>query len=124
MTIKFDFARKTKPTGSSLYDKGVYPPEFNEEFKAYIRKRDGHVCALCDEKKPLDVHHINYTKYTVKVNCISLCRECHDLVHEARWYNHSLRVMWSGYLYQITIIREKIETREQLYQAWRQPNAA
>lgn len=122
MSIQFDFARKTKPTGS-LYEKGVYPPEFNDEFKEYIRQRDGYVCALCDEKRPLDVHHLNYTKYTVKINCISLCRECHDIVHEAQWWQHSLRTMWATYFYRITQIREGIKTNAQLAAAWRQTNA-
>lgn len=120
MTFTFDLAR-AKPKGS-LYDKGVYPPEFNDEFKAYIRKRDDYECALCPTGgDTLDVHHINYTKYTVKVNCISLCRECHEIVHSDRslWFRH----MFSSHLYAIVLQRENIKNSEQLRIAWSQSNA-
>lgn len=63
-----------------------YPPEFNEEFKEMIRKRDKNICAGCRRKmEKLDIHHIDYTKYTVPENCISLCRECHTYLHSLSW---------------------------------------
>lgn len=61
-----------------------YPPEFNETFKKYIRTRDKYLCALCQLRLRLDVHHIDYNRYhTVKSNCISLCRECHTQIHRS-----------------------------------------
>lgn len=61
-----------------------YPPEFNDEFKKYIRKRDKYLCAICSIRARLDVHHIDYNRYhTVKSNCISLCRSCHTIIHQS-----------------------------------------
>lgn len=59
-----------------------YPPEFNNAFKKYIRTRDKYVCCICQLRLRLDVHHIDYNRYhTVKSNCISVCRECHKMIH-------------------------------------------
>lgn len=66
--------------GFKLY----YPPEFNEEFKRYVRQRDGYLCSICHARVRLDVHHIDYNRFhTVTANCISLCRTCHELVHRS-----------------------------------------
>lgn len=115
----FDFKRKTQPTDAfSFLRKGVYPPEFNDTFKEYIRLRDNYTCALCFAKSySLDVHHINYTKYTVKVNCISLCRNCHNMVH-ARSKEERYRVAME--LYVLTKERENVRTVEEIHEAWNQ----
>ena len=124
MSIKFSMKRSTRPapTQQELYRKGVYPPEFNNEFKASIRKRDGYRCTLCLQTEgqlghSLDIHHINYTKYTVRVNCISLCRECHELVHSRR--DAAFRAEWAGKLYRIACQRERLRTRQDYVDAWR-----
>lgn len=119
MSISFSFKRQAKATGS-LYDKGVYPPAFSEEFKESIRERDGRCCAICGvtEQKlghHLDVHHINYTKYTVRVNCISLCRECHTTVHNN---HHGQQYRYKEGLYRIACEREHVVTLEDFNRAW------
>ena len=80
-----------------------YPPEFDDEFKRAIRKRDGYKCALCNQFKRLDVHHIDYTKRTVKTNCIGLCRECHFALHRSNWLN---KVLVKNQLHQLAVQRE------------------
>lgn len=84
------FSLNRQRSHGSLFDKGVYPADFTEDFKQYIRKRDKDRCSICGRKrKPrehnLDVHHINFRKETDKRNCISLCRGCHNEVHRQRW---------------------------------------
>lgn len=105
-------------TGRSFYDKGVYPDDFTDEFKEYIRKRDGNRCSICGHKKKprepeLDVHHINYRKNTRKTNCIALCRDCHTVVH----FDHGWRWRdwWRFRLYCLAQHREK-EVRMALVQ--------
>lgn len=61
----------------------AYPKEFNIELKQLIRKRDKFKCKLCKKsqkqnKRKLDIHHIDYNKHNNKPeNLISLCRVCH-----------------------------------------------
>jgi hypothetical protein len=81
-----------------------YPPEFDENFKREIRKRDGLCCAICHTKARLDVHHIDYRKYhTTRFNCISLCRDCHQMIHRSAWV---VRQEWKYKLWKITAERE------------------
>ena len=48
-----------------------YPPEFSEELKESIRKRDNNLCRLC---RKLPVHHIDYDKKNCNIkNLITLC---------------------------------------------------
>lgn len=94
----------------SLYEKGVYPDSFNDDFKRYIRKRDKDRCAICGHgRKPreprLDVHHINYRKNTDKRNCIALCRKCHTAIHKHYWQ----RTYWYTCLNRIVLHREKVK---------------
>lgn len=103
-----NFSLQRAPKGKSLYSKGVYPPEFSDEFKKRVRDRDGNRCSIhtCGKTRrqlgqELDVHHIDYTKYTVEGNCISLCRECHKQVHRVR----SERYTWMVYFRKIVIAR-------------------
>lgn len=82
-----------------------YPPEFNEEFKRYIRKRDRMVCSNCHRRARLDVHHIDYNRYnTVRSNCISLCRECHRVIHHCTWIE---KHRWKYILWQLAAERER-----------------
>lgn len=124
MSIAFSLERKTRST-ASLYNRGVYPPAFSEEFKESVRERDGRCCALCavsEERlgQHLNVHHINYTKYTVGVNCISLCRACHEAVHNCRNTSSDFKQN----LYRLALRREGVETMEQLIEAWREEEHA
>src|SRR5688500_12753233 len=84
-----------------------YPPEFNDEFKKYIRTRDGYVCSnpKCGKRIRLDVHHIDYNRYnTTKANCISLCRDCHKIIHASAW---AAKQDWKHRLWEIAAKRER-----------------
>ncbi|RZN62187.1 MAG: hypothetical protein EF811_03460 [Methanonatronarchaeia archaeon] len=62
-----------------------YGTEFNEELKEQIRERDEYCCVLCggsSDGRELSVHHIDRDKTNNSMsNLISLCRSCHQLVH-------------------------------------------
>lgn len=101
--------RKYRKKSSVGYTKKeiYYPPEFNVEFKRYIRKRDGYVCSNpeCGRRLRLDVHHIDYNRFnTVKNNCISLCRDCHEMIHKSSW---EIKYAWKIKLLLIAAKREK-----------------
>jgi hypothetical protein len=84
-----------------------YPPEFSIEFKRYIRERDGYLCSnpACRRKLRLDVHHIDYNRYnTTKENCISLCRNCHVMIHQSSW---AAKHTWKNTLWEIAAKRER-----------------
>lgn len=84
-----------------------YPPEFSAEFKRYIRSRDGYVCSnpSCGRRLRLDVHHIDYNRYnTIKENCISLCRDCHRMIHQSSW---TAKHSWKIILWEIAAQRER-----------------
>lgn len=104
--LEFSLQRKR---GTSLFDKGVYPDSFNDQFKSDIRIRDKNRCAICGHKKKpkeheLDVHHINFRKDTDRRNCIALCRKCHRCVHKNFWQ----RSYWWGRLHALVLHREKV----------------
>jgi len=77
-----------------------YSPEFNDQLKDKIRKRDEHRCQLCfkhqnelrnqnNKSYKLIVHHINLNKNNNNSdNLISLCRECHLKIH----YNNQINI--------------------------------
>jgi hypothetical protein len=60
-----------------------YTPDWTEDLKDSIRKRDGYRCSICslsqdDQGRKLDVHHIDYDKTNCDPdNLISLCDSCH-----------------------------------------------
>lgn len=67
-----------------------YSRDFNNKLKKLIRKRDHHICQLCNKTKrknreSLSVHHIDYDKKNSKPrNLISLCRQCNTEVNNDR----------------------------------------
>ena len=73
-----------------------YGLEFNEDLKEVIRNRDRRKCRMCEKtelenKKKLDVHHIDYNKRNNNPNnLISLCMHCHRKTNHHRKY-------WSEY---------------------------
>lgn len=100
--------RKYRKKSSTGYIKKeiYYPPEFSVEFKQYIRKRDGYLCSNpeCGKKLRLDVHHIDYNRFnTVNNNCISLCRDCHRMIHQSSW---EMKHIWAIRLSKIASERE------------------
>lgn len=56
--------------------------------KAEARKEfDGHKCALCGKTEGLQVHHIHYRTFmneNVEQDLITLCKDCHNDVHEEK----------------------------------------
>jgi len=73
----------------------VYPLKF-KSIKKIIRIRDNYICQnlecnhiLEKECRQLDVHHIDYNKYNLKLsNLITLCRSCHmkTITNRDYWY--------------------------------------
>lgn len=69
-----------------LRGEGIYPPEFNMEFKQMIRQRDKHSYAIC-RFPGNSTHHIDYDKNnTIEENCVILCRVCHSVTNFNRDY--------------------------------------
>jgi 5-methylcytosine-specific restriction endonuclease McrA len=68
----------------------LYPSEFTRKLKESIRKRDNHICQICNKQqkqKKLDVHHIDYNKENCQEsNLITLCRRCNLKVNFNRNY--------------------------------------
>lgn len=85
----------------------LYPIEFDDKLREFIRKRDGFYCQNsecgipqleCSNK--LSVHHIDYNKNNNDpINLIALCQKCH---HKS-CYN---RKYWQTYYENIQIKRE------------------
>jgi len=73
-----------------------YSLNWTKELKEQIRKRDNHICQLCDKtqrgnNRALDVHHIDYNKKNCsEENLISLCSSCHTKTNNNRdyWMNY------------------------------------
>ncbi len=81
-----------------------YTPEFNNELKEQIRKRDDYTCQECSYteeqlKYKLIIHHINYNKKNNKPNnLISLCRNCHSQTNFERenWIDYFMEKIKIG----------------------------
>ncbi len=83
-----------------------YSPEFNQELKAFIKKRDQYKCQNPDCGVPdkeciqFDVHHINYNKLNSDpINLITLCNSCHTKTLSNRKY-------WQSFYEDIQIKRK------------------
>ena len=69
-----------------------YPKGWREDLKEVIRNRDRRKCQLCgktelEEKRKLQVHHIDYNKNNLNINnLISLCISCHIKTNTKRNY--------------------------------------
>jgi hypothetical protein len=71
------------------YDKDDYGGLFTETLKTTVRRRDGNLCQEC--KTPSDttlhVHHIDCNKLNNDTNnLISLCQNCHSIIHSTKGY--------------------------------------
>lgn len=92
------YSCKNKGAGNPSWIDGrsflPYPPEWTEELKYRIRKRDNFTCQLCgthrnkfkkEHKGRLEVHHIDYDKQNcAEDNLTSLCSSCHKKTGENR----------------------------------------
>lgn len=75
-----------------------YCEKFNQKLKQIIRKRDNHVCQLCNIKeenlisraKHLSVHHVHYDKENCYPDLITLCPNCNSVVNFNRKHYESL----------------------------------
>jgi len=67
-----------------------YSLDWTAKLREQIRKRDNHICQKCETKqnrKALDVHHIDYNKINCnKNNLITLCQRCNTIVNSNRDY--------------------------------------
>ena len=57
-------------------------------FRKEILERDQHKCRRCGGEINLEVHHrkrvsLNFISFYNKLNCVTLCRECHQQDHDA-----------------------------------------
>ena len=74
-----------------------YAPEFNKEFKKFVKDRDFNICQTpnCMNTENLHVHHIDYNKKNNNPeNAITLCVSCHMKTNFNRQY-------WTGYYQEI-----------------------
>lgn len=56
----------------------------NKEVRKAIYKRDGYRCALCDDPRRLQAHHVIKQSQggpDAEMNLITLCPRCHALCH-------------------------------------------
>lgn len=71
-----------------------YGVDFNNNIKAFVRKRDNYACQICgflENGKRLSIHHIDYNKnHNYHENLISLCHNCHSETNHNRPY-------WTSY---------------------------
>jgi endogenous inhibitor of DNA gyrase (YacG/DUF329 family) len=73
-----------------------YPPEFNDQLKEFVRKRDNYKCQGCgipqkELYRKLDIHHIDLDKNNCDtINLISLCSPCNIRANFniKYWQNH------------------------------------
>lgn len=85
----------------------LYPVEFNDELKLFIKNRDKYICQNSEcrvhEKECLSehsVHHIDYCKnHNDPINLITLCNKCHAKSGTNRTY-------WKQYYERIQIDRK------------------
>lgn len=55
-----------------------YPSLFSPRFKKKIRAIFQDKCFICNSKKGIHIHHINYNKFDCSIdNLIALCQSCH-----------------------------------------------
>lgn len=62
-----------------------------KEMRDTILKRDNYKCCLCWSINMLDIHHALFGTETIydttrntPVNLITVCRDCHESIHECR----------------------------------------
>lgn len=93
---RFNKLGDKNPTFVDGKGKESYSSEWTERFKEQIRNRDNYTCQLCNKKKKLSVHHINYNKKNCKENnLISLCTKCHNKTNFNRdyWFAYFMYIM-------------------------------
>ncbi len=85
-----DLRQSLANKGEIIFDS--YPPNWTDDLKDSIRKRDNYVCQICgihqDElEQTLHCHHIDYNKSNLNPNnLIILCPVCHLKTNGNREY--------------------------------------
>ncbi len=62
-------------------------PRLYAELRRIILERDGWRCQKCGSFRNLDVHHMRWRSALgddAETNLITLCRECHQMLHGPR----------------------------------------
>lgn len=75
-------ARRWNELSTMPYNEYLLTPEWQEK-RAYMLKRARYRCQLCNESKPLNVHHRTYERrgHEDYADLIVLCGDCHKLYH-------------------------------------------
>jgi 5-methylcytosine-specific restriction endonuclease McrA len=63
------------------------PPKAYRQLHRKILERDGWRCQACGSMENLQVHHMQFRSHSGaddEVNLITLCADCHMLVHNGR----------------------------------------
>lgn len=76
---------KRIPNFWGVYEKYLKSKEW-KQLRETVFKRDNYQCVLCG-RKANHCHHLSYgffCKYgdSKRIECVSLCKECHELVHK------------------------------------------
>lgn len=93
--------------------KTEYDPEWTEELKEKIRKRDGYKCQNPypeGHAGSLNIHHIDYDKSNSrKRNLITLCQKCHNKTNHNRylWQEVYEKLMRDRFPKKANMIRNK-----------------
>ena len=62
------------------------------DLKVAVKKRDNNKCFVCNSKKNLECHHLNYPKDindTKMYSCIMLCEKHHRQIHRKMVNNYA-----------------------------------
>lgn len=74
--------------GGLSYKTHGYGEGWTGYLKTRVKRRDGYICQICEDRKNLSVHHIDYDKKNCSENnLITLCRSCNVKVNfnRAKW---------------------------------------
>ena len=83
------FQRKAQRMSESVSQKRPRirkAPELYARLRREILERDNWHCQVCGRLKNLDVHHLTRRSafgYDIETNLITLCRECHQAMHQS-----------------------------------------
>ena len=62
----------------------MIPNNINNALRKRIYRREGYACAICDDTRALQIHHVVHRSQggtNNAMNLICLCARCHALVH-------------------------------------------
>lgn len=82
-TPKWKTTRCHRNQASKEQRERYYNSHLWKRTKAKILARDNHKCQICGNRGLLHVHHLTYDRFSNEndSDLITLCPDCHDLVH-------------------------------------------